>query len=235
MSDARPLHDIGHNQPNLAAGALAEMRAKLERFKQRREEFLASAKKVVINDRHDAGDAASLIGMSRDVAKLIDAVRVEIGGPYDLAAKAVTAEANEFWADVFSAMDGVQAKLTTFADEEQKRIRAQEAEQAEEDARRRAALAPAPAAGPSPPPPARPSAPPRAPKKKAYRGDLGHQAIVGAEDVIEIVDVRALPDMVLNSSRVKEAIIAVLKPMVRNGMAIEGITTSKQTTTSIRK
>lgn len=226
-----PEAGIGHNQPNHARVAVDQMRAALERFKPRRAEFLAAAAKADIKDRHDAGDAASLIGMSRDVAKLIDAVRLEIGGPYDAAAKAVTAEANEFWSDVFNAMEDVQAKLTVFADAEKKRVRDQAAEQAAEDARRRAALAPVG----TPPAPARPSAPPRAPKRKAYRGDLGHQAIVGDVDVIEIVDVRALPDMVLNSERVKEAIIAVLKPMVKNGMQIEGIATSKQTTTSIRK
>ena len=243
MTD-QPLFDVGHNSaaagPELLLLAMAAViadpvsdaagrtRARLELFRTRRDQFLEAAKKVEIKDRIDAGSAADLIGLARDVRGMIDSVRLEIGRPHLDASRAVNAACSDFWGVVDEAMEDVQAKLDTFAKEERDRARQLQEEQAAEEQRRRAAIA-----GPGAPPPA--PAPMKPAKPRSFRGDYGRQAIVTDDDEIEIEDVRALPDMILEAEAVREAIIRVVKPMVKQKMKIPGIRVTAGVKTSVRK
>lgn len=225
-----PAVGIGHNSNAFLEEARRLLRASLDPIKPRRDQFLEAAKKVVIRDRHDAGAAADLIGLARDVGNIVDEHRRRIGKPHDDVVRTINSEAKTFWEDVEEAMGDVQEKIDAFAAAEQAKIDEQKASQERDEAARRAALAPAGA-----PPPPEPAPPARQPKKRAYRGDLGRQAVLVDQDQIEIVDVRALPDLVLNTDRVHDAIRAVLRPLVKSGAKIDGIKVTKAVKSQIRK
>lgn len=232
---------VGHNSGDMRAAALGDIRRRLAPFARRKRDFLRAAGRVQIRDRHDAGAAADLIGLARDVRALVDAERKAIVGPHDEALKAANGRTRAFWDDVDQAMRIVQARLDEFAAAEERRIETQRLEQEAEIRRRQEALKDkmdvtvrhhheaAIAAG------KHQDAAGRQPKRRSYRGDYGRQATVGGTDVIEISNWRELPDWVFGAEAVQEAIRKVVKPMVRQKIVIPGLTVTKATKTSVRK
>lgn len=100
-------------------------------------------------------------------------------------------------------------------------------------AARRAELESTPSPAPAPPPPAPPQGP--QPKRRSFRGDYGRQAIVQDVDIIELEDWRKLPDWIFEAEAVREAIVKVARPMVKQKVAIPGLKVTRDVKTSTRK
>jgi len=208
MNDIAP---IGHNRPDHVAAARIEMKELLEPFAKRREEYLASAAKVVVRDRHEAGDATDLIGMAKGVWDKIEEKRKSISDPHFAAHRAAIEIASDFWEPVVEAMDGVMAKIEAYKAERTRLMAQQEAEQ-------RAAME-------SPPPPAAdPAAPrqaidytapvqspssgfsPRKPKAQPIKGSYGHKLVETTETLVEITDWKLIPEYIMEAEGVQDAI-----------------------------
>lgn len=85
--------------------------------------------------------------------------------------------------------------------------------------------------------PSFPATAPRADPKPAatrpIRGDLGSRVSRRADSVIDVVDVRAVPDFILQSPAVTEAIVSVVRAMAKAGTEIPGIRVTPGTKTSV--
>lgn len=216
--------------PTFAIDAVDSLKRELAPFAARRDQFVEKLGKVQsIRTREDVGAAADLTGLARDVEKMVDAARRRIGTPHDAAVRAVNAHAADFWAPVTEAIAALKAKVDAFVTAEEQRIRDAEAEQRRVEAELRAARETKP--GPPPPPPPAPIPA----KRRAYRGDLGRQAIVQDDYTVEITDPRALPDYIFDTDKVREAIQAAVKVFRKQGIKnIPGVTITTVAKTSIR-
>jgi hypothetical protein len=230
---------IGDNSLSIVRALRAEAQESLAHFEQRRDQFAAAmAKFVTIRDRLDVGNAGDLIGMARSVFDMVDARRKALVAPHDKAIDAVNALFREFWQPVENAVADLRRKLDQFAADEQTRIDAQEEEQRRFEQAARAAQAPRAAGRPVDAPPADDGArkrTPAAPKRQNVRGDYGANVVFGQLDVIEIENWRELPDFIMDAADVREAIIKVARPMVKQKIVIPGLTVTKAAATSVRR
>lgn len=211
---------IGHNRQDHVAAARIEMNELLEPFKKRRDEFLASAAKAVVRDRHEAGDATDLIGMAKEVWGTIEEKRKSISDPHFAAHRAAIEVAVDFWEPVVEAMDAVMARIENYKAERKRLMDQQEAEQ-------RAAMAP-------PPPPAADGQTPRQamdytapvqqpssastarkPKAQPIKGSYGHKLVETTDTVVEITDWKLIPDYIMEAQAVQDAIAQAVKGFVK--------------------
>ena len=65
-------------------------------------------------------------------------------------------------------------------------------------------------------------------------GDLGARVSTVDKKIYRVVDVRAVPDFILNSPTVHEAIVQVVKSMAKHMPVIAGIETTTATDNPIR-
>lgn len=239
MTDDRAAFPPDHNAVPMRVEALARIALELTPYAQRRDELVASANKfTVIRDRIDAAKATDIIGIGKAVGDLVDAERRKITDPHYDTFRSVNDHVANFWSPAAEAIAGLVAKMDTFADEEDARIKRQEDEtRAHEDEIRRQREAPAAAAPAAPQAiPARPRAPAPSPaKRRPVRGDYGFSAHANDVDVIEIVDVHQIPDMVLLSDPVIAAITAAVRPMVAKGMRVPGLKVTKAKRTTVKR
>ena len=226
----------GHNSGSMRETAEAEQAAALhdtvraggKTFAQRRAEFLASAAAQTVRDRQSAAAAGDTIKLAGEVWALIDADRRERSDPYRETHLSLSGMASGFWSEVNDAMEALRGQIDTWTAEEDKRIAARQREQEEEMARWRAPAAPAPIAAPSPPaarahidytaptpPPTPAMAAMRPAKRSKIRGDLG--ATISARDVVsyEIEDISLIPDHIMQSPVVRDAILDVVRRTAR--------------------
>lgn len=238
-----------HNQGGLSAEARQAIRLELNIFAERRDEIVRKADAfVLIRDRIDVQKATDICGIGKTIGEMVDVERKKISGPYYDAQRAVNDYAVSFWAPALGAITALEARLETYAREEEDRISAQAAEQAAHEATLRAnAAAKDPAAelgigrplAPAPPPPppaaARPRAPARQPEPKVVRSDYGYAARREKVLVVEIDDVSQLPPWVFQSEPVREAIIATVKPLIAKKVPVPGITSRYETKTRVGK
>lgn len=219
MNEPEVITNIGHNQPPtvpaLREALLTEQDIALAARAARRDEFVAAAQKAVIRDRRDVADAADVIHLANRVFDSINTDARARRAPVREIADALKARVDTFWQPVFDAHDDLQRRVDAWLADEKKRIDEQRAEQD-------AILGDAPessraSAG------ARAVSAPVAPKSRSIRGDLGGQVTRRADVEISVTDVRAVPDFILNTPVVIEAIISVVRSMARSGAEIPGI------------
>lgn len=224
----------GHNlPPSDHVTAVQDLDEALQPFADRRDQFVAAANRAVLRDRASIGDAGDIIHLARQVWEKIDLLAREARQPFRATAERIKARADEFWQPVFNAHDTLQARIDDWMAEENQRIEDQRAEQ-------EAVLgSPAPSA-----PTLRMAAMPgasrterpvvaAAPKVQPIRGDLGSRVSRRQDVKIEVIDVHAVPDFILKSPAVTEAIIATVRAMAKAGTDIPGIRTAPITKTSI--
>lgn len=226
-----PLPPRDHNRPPSPVETISvDQREALQTFQQRKEEILASANAKQVFDRISAGDAGDIIRIAGEVKKRIDAERMDRSKPYRDAADAAKGIVDEFWSPVDDALTNLRRRLKEWTDAEDARIEAQRAEQEAEMARMRAASAPPPTPASAAPAPApfKPAA------KRKIRGDLGATVSTVEKAQYRVVDVKQIPDWIMATPTVHEAIIQVVKSMAKHTGDIPGIERTTFTDNQIR-
>src|SRR3546814_4686384 len=71
-------------------------------------------------------------------------------------------------------------------------------------------------------------------RRRKIVGDLGATVSQVERKIYRVVDVRAVPDLILNSKTVHEAIVAVAKSMSKHMPSIEGIEITTENDNQIR-
>ncbi|HEX9947374.1 MAG TPA: hypothetical protein VGA98_07535 [Allosphingosinicella sp.] len=222
IEDEAPAFGPGHNvPPSMMEDAVEAQRQALEPYRERRDE-LVRHKARVVRDRQSAADAADVIRVASKVWKIIEAERLQRSNPYRETANAIAAAANEFWAPVEEVMIELRARIDAWDKAEEARIESQRREQAAELARLTAGAIPPPAA---PPIPAR---------RQRIRGDLGATITATDRQQFEIEDWRLLPDWLMDSVTVRNAILTVARTLAKHRGEIPGIRVSTVTETTIR-
>lgn len=226
------ISNIGHNQaPTVEALREALLQAQdhaLAARAERRDQFIAAARKAVIRDRQDVADAGDVIHLARRVFDDIDVDARSRRAPVREVADALKARVDTFWEPVSEAHRDLQRRIDRWMADEDKRIADQRAEQ---DAILGDIVGPhsnrtAPDRGAPPRTGTEPrvAPPPAAPKSRPIRGDYGGQVTRRADVDISVTDVRAVPDFILSAPAVTEAIVSVVRSMARSGAEIPGIT-----------
>lgn len=224
----------GHNQPPSPVEALVEAQQEaLQPFEQRRDEIVASARRVKVTDRLTAGDAGDVIRIANDVFKRIDQDRLERTNPYRQAADAAKGCVDTFWQPVTDALDDLRARLEEWSRAEDERIAAQKREQDEAIAAMRQQRLPT---HPMPHVAGQPTTAPKMlpAKPRKIRGDLGSVVSTSEQFDYRVIDVKKVPDWILNSQTVHEAIIRVVKSAARHLGDIDGIERTASTSVSVR-
>jgi hypothetical protein len=245
----------GHNSGDMLAIAKADLVSALydddsagKTFAQRKSEFLTSASRQSVTSRSTAAAAADTIKLAGEVKALIEAARKQRSDPFREVHLALAREAAAFWEPVDEAMAGLRRAIDVWAAAEDDRIAQQQREQEEELARMRAGSAPPPAPPPPPaagrahidyaapaPAPARSTAPQmRQPRRSRIRGDLGATISATQVSTYEIEDWALLPDHILKSPTVVEAILTVVRGTVRHMGVPAGIRVITEATNTIR-
>ena len=221
IEEDRPYRGIGDNNPPEPINPVGEMRDHLdEKFASRRDEIITAANRKQVTDRATAGDAGDIIKIAAEVARLVDSDRRERTDPLRKTADSIKGAADAFWEPVVDAIDALRARLKAWTDAEDARIEQQAREQAEAMAKMRqqaAANVPEPET-PAPPPPA-----PLPARRRKIRGDLGATVSTVDRKEYRVIDVRAVPDFILESETVKAAIIQVVRQTAKHFGPIPGI------------
>lgn len=222
----------GNNPPGPVETLVAEQREAQAPKEDRLTEIVrhADAKEVV--DRETAGQAGDLIKIALAFEKMVDEDRIALTRPYRDAADAAKAECDKFLEPLRGSVEDLRARLKAWSDEEDERIAQQQREQEEFFA----APKPAPdeASGePAPPPPPPPPAM-RPAKRKPIVGDLGSRVSQVEKKSYRVSDISKVPDFILASPTVHEAVIAVVKSLAKHMPEIPGIETITETDNKIR-
>ncbi len=226
--EEQPAAGIGHNLPPSPIEQLkAEQAPVLAKYEKRRDEIIESATKKLVTDRISAGQAGDILKIGRQVFDRVDAERKDVAEPFRTAITAAAGAFDEFWTPARDALTELKRRLDAWGDAEDKRIEDQRLEQkrAEDAMRASAARLAAPdgvpsyASAPAPAPASGPA------KRSKIRGDLGATVTRVDDKVYRVVDVRAVPDWILNTSTVHDAIIAVAKSHRKHNPIIPGIET----------
>ncbi|MDC7810531.1 hypothetical protein [Sphingomonas koreensis] len=213
IDDEAPLFGPGHNNPpSQIEAAIAEQRQSLEAYRVRRDDFVRAADAAVVRDRDTAGQAADIKHLAAAVWKDIDDARRKRSDPFYEAQTTLKAIADDFWQPVFDALKALGAKVQAWDDAEKARIQQQQDEQNAEMRRLRDQAAPAGAVRSATP---APTAPAREPRRRRTRGDYGGTVVEKTTHQFEVIDVRAIPDFILNAAPVHAAIISVVRGMAK--------------------
>lgn len=237
LPDENPLPPSDHNRPPSPVVALvAEQKDALVPFAKRRDELVASASRVQVFDRASAGDAADVIRIANEVFKKIDQDRLDRSNPYRQAADAAKGVVDEFWQAVADALDELRARLNAWTEAEDKRIADQQAEQEAAMNRMREEAAATQLASASP---ARSDATTsggqpvgQKPFRRRIRGDLGATLTTAEQKQYRVSDIKLVPDWIMATPTVHNAIIQVVKSMAKHAGEIPGI---EQSTVSANK
>jgi hypothetical protein len=206
---------IGHNQPKSPVDELvvAQREALTSEKRERLEYIIAKAEAKDVVDRETAGQAGDIIKVADEFTKLIDNDRIDRTRPYRDAADRAKGIADEFLEPLRAAIERLHARLDAWSDAEDERIKAQQAEQ--EAFFAKPDLTPS-VQSPTPPPmmPA---------KRRKITGDLGARVTQVDVKQYRVVDIRAVPDFILNSETVKAAVVQVAKSLGKHMSEIDGI------------
>lgn len=231
---------IGHNRPpaNLA------MKEFVDAKQERRDEIIAAICRKQVSDRATCGDASDLISIAKKFGKLIEDERKSLTDPLREEAERTKAVADAFLEDLAEAMESLQRRVNKWTAEEDARIAAQKAEQEAELAAMRAKRIIDPdlerrADELSPFPPFRQSsdnqrAEVKPTRRRPIRGDMGGKVTSAAVVTWTVDDVRAVPDWILNTPTVHDAIAAVAKSMSKHHKQIPGLTRHENTENRFR-
>jgi len=248
---------IGHNEPPSPIETVrGQMQDVVDKYRERVSYFAERANAKQVTDRITAGQAGDIVSLAGDLETLIVNDRFAITRPYREAADVGKAIADELWLPVEEALTQLRARLKAWNDEEDVRI--ETARREEQAFMAKARQAAAPAVEPEPAPEAEVETAPRksrfgidysapavlsprgpsaaAPLQPAKRrkviGDLGSKSGNVDVTVYTITDMRALPDIILNSETVKNAALSVVKSLARHMPDIPGV--EKSTATKLK-
>lgn len=241
----RSIAQIGDNRPpSMIEDVCAAQRAAQTSERRERLEYIvqrALAKTVI--DRETAGQAGDIIKTAGLFIKTVESDRIELTRPYRDAADAGKAVCDEFLQPLHDAVEALRLKLKAWTDAEDERIEQQQAEQeaffrggdidpdkeeqAADIAERRGIQ------------PRGHAAEIRAANLKPARrrkivGDLGSTVSAVERKVYRVIDPRAVPDVILNSKTVTDAIVQVAKSLSRHMETIDGIEITTETDNQIR-
>jgi hypothetical protein len=237
-----------HNRPPSLVETIVEDQAEaLLTFAQRRDELVTAAKAKEVFDRISAGDATDIIRIASEVYKRIDQERRDRTDPLRRAADAAKGKVDEFWQPVVDAMDALRVRLKQWTDAEDALIEQQKAEQeAAMNRMREAAMSttrqPSPASPAGQPltaPAGRPIPADPAPifkpaARRRIRGDLGATLATVERAQYRVVDIKQVPDWILSTPTVHDAIISVVKSLAKHTGDIPGIERTVITDNQIR-
>lgn len=238
-------HPFNHNHPPSPVETVtaAQREAQTTERAERLEYIVQRADLKVVTDRETAGQAGDIIKVASDFEKLVENDRIELTRPYRDAADAGKAVCDRFLEPLREAMERLRARLKVWSDEEDKRIADQAAEQEAffrggqiDPAKEEAAAAIEERDGIQPRGhTARVVASNlKAPKRRKITGDLGASVSAVERKVYRVVDVRAVPDMILNSKTVHDAIVEVARSLGKHMPMIDGIEITTETDNQIR-
>ena len=217
---------MGHNQPPSPIDTLvAEQREGQAPFEERRDEIIAALNKKQVQDRISAGEAGDLLGIVKAFSDRLSGERVERTKPYRDAADQAKAVYDGFIDPLEVAADELLERLNTWNREEKARAKAQQREQE--------AMLGDVAKGPAVTSPV-PAQPRKKAKKVVARGDYGNKVVATDVASYEVVDVRAIPDHILNTTAVHDAIIQVVKSMAKHFPDVPGVKKTVTEETRIR-
>lgn len=227
---------IGGNQPPLSEVAAMEIEERLAEFAERKKGILASLERVTVVDNETTGAAADFKTICQTFLNKVDVERREAKEPYDSAVTVIQSKVAAFTEPVQEAIRTVDQKIRDFRDDQRARQRKRLKEQREEEARLRAAAA-ARQKGELPidPPAPAPEVKPTEISLPVARGDYGSKVKDKVEKTYRIVDVRALPDTILDSPKVRSAMLAAIKQLARLQSEIPGVEVDEGVTDVIRK
>jgi len=242
--EPNPRAVVGGNQPPSPIEHLVDLQREAQTTEKReRLEYIvgrADAKKI--SDRETAGQAGDIIKVAGEFEKIVENDRIALTKPYRDAADAAKGECDQFLEPLRDAIERLRARLKEWSDAEDQRIAEQQAEQdrffadpvadppAQPDAKNEPDCQPAAKPAPPPPPPStlKPA------KRRKIVGDLGARVSQIERKHYRVVDVRAVPDFILNSSTVHEAIVQVAKSMAKHMPEIAGIEVTTETDNQVR-
>lgn len=246
IPDEPPAHlSPGHNLPPSPLETLvaAQKEAQTPALLERLEYFVTKADAKVVTDRITAGDAGDIISLAGKFMAPIEANRIALTAPYREAADAAKATCDVFLEPLRAAVERLRGRLKEWSDAEDKLIEEQQAEQeaffrggeidpAKEEAaakiQERDSIQPRGHA-------ARIAADNLLPaRRRKIVGDLGATVSQVERKIYRVVDARAVPDLILNSKTVHEAIIAVAKSMSKHMPEIDGIEITTEIDNQIR-
>lgn len=224
IPDEKPQIGIGHNFPPSPIDALkADIAVGLVKYEKRAGEIVESATKKLVTDRISAGQAGDILKIGRQVFDRVDADRKEIAAPYRSALEAASAQFDEFWQPARAALNALRERLDAWTDAEDARIEAQRLEQLKAEREMRERVQPALTTEYPPCQSLAAASNPLPAKRTKIRGDLGATVTRAEDRVYRVVDVRAVPDWILNTSTVHDAIIAVVKSTAKHNAATPGV------------
>jgi len=217
---------IGDNQPPSPIEALvAEQRESQAQYEERRDEVLASLTAKAVTDRVSAGEAGDLLKITRSIVDTLTEQRAARTKPYREAADKAKAVFDTWIDPLLVAEKELSDRLNSWMRDEDARAAAQQAEQAN--------LLGDINDGPKSTSPIgnRPS---QAKSPVIAQGGYGTKVVKKTKTAFTVVDVRAVPDFILNSSTVHDAIISVAKSMARHNPDIPGIKKTTEEEAGIR-
>jgi hypothetical protein len=225
---------IGDNQPPGPVETLvaAQREAQAPR-KERLDYILEKALAKAVTDRETAGQAGDIIKIAGEFIEIVDDDRKARTKPYHDASAAGKAACDEFLEPLRDAVAKLKERINEWDAAEDARILAQQREQ---EAFFRTAdpttagveRTKAPGDVPKPGPDLRPA------KRSRIVGDLGARVHQVEEKTYTVTDVRAVPDVILNSPVVHAAICIVARQMARHMPKIPGIEVTTNKTTQVR-
>lgn len=217
---------MGHNQPPSPIEMLVnEQRDGQTPYEDRRDEIIGALGAKDVVDRISAGEAGDLLAIVKAFRDKMSGERVERTKPYREAADKAKAVHDEFVEPLIEAADDLLARLNRWNREEKRRRDEQQAEQA--------AILGDVAKGPAVTSPVPPK--PRAKAKTVVaRGDYGTKVVDTTTTAYKVTDVRAIPDHILNTTAVHDAIIQVVKSMAKHFPDVPGVEKTTVEGTGIR-
>ena len=211
--------EIGHNSgvsPEIAAAA---MTAALAPWEERRAELERKAEGAMVDDVDSAEAAIDFVRMARALADKARDLLAEVEGPYKEAAQAARAVALRFTDTLETAAGTVNDRLAAY--NTRRRQRAEEAQREQERAEQQ--LREASGLETAPPPPESSTPPQKRRKSAPIRTMLGGRMSEQQKWRPKVVDVKLVPETILNTPKVREAIESVARAMLQNGIDVPGV------------
>ena len=209
---------IGHNNAPLDEHLIAQLREVTDNLEERKAAALASLDKVVIRDQEDLGRVGDTARIFKAMLDDVEEKRSSVLVPIYEARDRVNTFADRWTAPLEAGRDQLAAKVDAFRDDQKRKAKEQQDEQ------RRIEQARAAAAGVAIPPPPTPAATHQQPERSLRaRGEYGGRVSERAKVEVSIEDMTLLPDYILNSKPVQEAILKVARQFATNLDEIPGI------------
>lgn len=207
---------IGHNRPPLDEELAAEMADVIAPYRERAEALLADSERAQIRDSEDIGKIGDLAKMIKAIIEVVDEQKGKILSPVYDAQGRVLAVSGNFTTPLEDARAALGQKVDDFradqkrkAEEKQKKQREFERELARQ---KNVNISDEPSAPVATPQRATPA-----------RGDYGGRVGQRSKVDVEIEDLQKIPDYIMQSRPVQEAILKVAKSMANSLDEIPGI------------